>query len=175
WSPYWWAGYPELQFYPPGFVLVMALLRALTLGRLSPLLAYQILVFLALVAPALGAYAFVVARGFGRWAGLAAALATLAFTDVTGGTFAAMDGSLGVRYAQAFLPLVLLAGAWAIDRRSVAGGLLAGGLGAALLLCHPFQLPLPMVVLGVYAGLQAAPVRANARKGAAGTEQTTGA
>ena len=29
WNPDWWTGYPELQFYPPGFAYAGAVLHAL--------------------------------------------------------------------------------------------------------------------------------------------------
>src|SRR5215470_4509831 len=32
WSPAWWAGYPELQFYPPAFAYAGVLLHRLSLG-----------------------------------------------------------------------------------------------------------------------------------------------
>ena len=35
WNPDWWGGYPELQFYPPGFAMLGAALRALLLWRPS--------------------------------------------------------------------------------------------------------------------------------------------
>ena len=35
WNPDWWGGYPELQFYPPGFALLGAALRAMALWQPS--------------------------------------------------------------------------------------------------------------------------------------------
>jgi hypothetical protein len=35
WNPDWWAGYPELQFYPPGFAYAAALLHVSSLGYVS--------------------------------------------------------------------------------------------------------------------------------------------
>src|SRR5215813_2980724 len=46
WNPGWWAGYPELQFYPPGFAYVGALLHAAFLGSVSPASIYQALLWI---------------------------------------------------------------------------------------------------------------------------------
>ena len=35
WNPGWWTGYPEMQFYPPGFAYAGALLHAAAGGALS--------------------------------------------------------------------------------------------------------------------------------------------
>ncbi len=51
WIPYWYAGYPELQFYPPGFVMVGWLLNVATLGMLSTPLIYGIVAFIAYALP----------------------------------------------------------------------------------------------------------------------------
>src|SRR5690606_15902310 len=51
WNPLWYAGYPELQFYPPGSVLLGILLHLLTLGQLTPELIYNLIPALAFVLP----------------------------------------------------------------------------------------------------------------------------
>lgn len=40
WVPYWYAGYAELQFYPPGFVLTAWLLNLIAFGKVSTALIY---------------------------------------------------------------------------------------------------------------------------------------
>ena len=61
WNPDWWAGgYPELQFYPPGFALLGAAVRALLLWRPSverSIASWCAVVFLA---PGLTTYALLV-------------------------------------------------------------------------------------------------------------------
>src|SRR5438105_5016950 len=47
WNPGWWTGYPELQFYPPAFAYVGALIHVASRGALSIVAAYQALVWLA--------------------------------------------------------------------------------------------------------------------------------
>jgi uncharacterized membrane protein len=67
WSPDWWGGYPELQFYPPGFALVGAAIRALLLWRPSVETVYRILCAVILLAPGVTTYALL-ARVIGdRW------------------------------------------------------------------------------------------------------------
>jgi uncharacterized membrane protein len=46
WDWGWWTGYPELQFYPPGFAYLGALLHTTSLGAVSVAGAYQTLVCL---------------------------------------------------------------------------------------------------------------------------------
>src|SRR5512136_154291 len=72
WVPFWYAGSPELQFYPPGAVLLGLLIKALSLGLLPTVAAYQLTMVVAYLLPAVTAYAFV------RWAGFGRAGATLA-------------------------------------------------------------------------------------------------
>src|SRR5262245_6167147 len=50
WSWGWWTGYPELQFYPPAFAYLGALVHAATLGALSLPATYQALVWVAYAA-----------------------------------------------------------------------------------------------------------------------------
>ena len=45
WNPGWWTGYPELQFYPPGFAYAGALLHLGTLGAVSIETAYRTLLW----------------------------------------------------------------------------------------------------------------------------------
>ena len=56
WNPGWWAGYPELQYYPPGLFYVGALVHYLALGFLSPGAIYLGLVWLVFLLPGASAY-----------------------------------------------------------------------------------------------------------------------
>src|ERR671918_1707262 len=51
WNPDWWAGYPELQFYPPGYFYLGALLVWGSLGTVSVAAAYQALLWLTWLGP----------------------------------------------------------------------------------------------------------------------------
>src|SRR6185369_8402111 len=53
WSPAWWTGYPELQFYPPAFAYAGALLHSVSFGAVSVPAAYVALLWLACLAPGL--------------------------------------------------------------------------------------------------------------------------
>jgi len=55
WNPDWWGGYPELQFYPPGFALIGAGLRAVLLWRPSVETIYRLLCAVVFLAGALDA------------------------------------------------------------------------------------------------------------------------
>src|SRR5438094_783427 len=65
WDRGWWAGYPELQFYPPGFAYLGALLAWPTTGVLEIGTVYQTLLWLAYLLPGVTTYV-VHARGAPR-------------------------------------------------------------------------------------------------------------
>src|SRR5687768_10452274 len=56
WNAGWWAGYPELQYYPPGFFYLGYALHWLALGLSSPGKIYLILVWLAFLLPGAATY-----------------------------------------------------------------------------------------------------------------------
>src|SRR5262245_37875490 len=56
WNPGWWAGYPEMQFYPPGAAYIGALLHAILLGAGSLAFVYQLLLWIVYLAPGLTAF-----------------------------------------------------------------------------------------------------------------------
>lgn len=157
WNPFWYAGYPELQFYPPGFVLVGLMLYALTLGQLSPEYVYNILLALALVLPLFSSYTFlrVVLAPLGVWhsrlAGVTGGLIALSFPVQWGGTQAITIGLVGERLAFGMVPLVLLAG-WKLVEQPSVGRLATASAGLALLtLLHPFHAPAVVLAAGFYA------------------------
>src|SRR2546425_98288 len=77
WDRGWWAGYPELQFYPPGFAYLGALLAWATTGVLDVGTVYQALLWLAYLLPGVTTYV-VLARLTGlRWLALAGAFGAL--------------------------------------------------------------------------------------------------
>ena len=53
WNPGWWAGYPELQFYPPAFAYAGAFIHLASGKTISIVASYQTLIWLAYLAPAL--------------------------------------------------------------------------------------------------------------------------
>ena len=56
-NPGWWAGYAELQYYPPGFAWVGALVHLAAGGALDVAAVYQILLWLAWLLPGVAMYA----------------------------------------------------------------------------------------------------------------------
>src|SRR5260370_39888000 len=77
WDRGWWAGYPELQFYPPGFAYLGALLAWPTTGVLEIGTVYQALLWLAYLLPGVTTYV-VLARLTGNgWSALPAAFVAL--------------------------------------------------------------------------------------------------
>ena len=160
WNPGWWTGYPELQFYPPGFAYAGALLHYGSLSWLSVPAAYQTLLWIAYLAPGLTTF-LVLARILGNgWLALPGAFVALTFSagtasGVAGGVHI---GMVGARLAWALLPLLLLAlvrwieGGGPAPRRGVP-------LLAAIVLTHPAQLP-AAVALVLLAAHAAGPRRA---------------
>jgi hypothetical protein len=107
WNPGWWAGYPELQYYPPGLFYVGALVHYLALGFLSPGAIYLGLVWLVFLLPGASAY--------------------LLLGRVLGHGWLALPG--------AFLVLTLSAESRSGIEEGLRWGLVAARLGWALFLC----------------------------------------
>src|SRR5687767_5795559 len=83
WNPGWWAGYAELQFYPPGLSYAGALLHGAALGALHPEGAYRALVGVALLLPAASTY-WLLARVLGSgWLALPGAFLALTLSAET--------------------------------------------------------------------------------------------
>ena len=149
WNPDWWGGYPELQFYPPGFAIVGAAVRAILLWRPSIETVYRLLCLIVLLAPGLTTYLLLV-RVFGdRWLALPGAFLALTLSgDLRGGVETGVRwGTLTTRLGVAWLPLVALA-----LRPWVDGGRLprwAPPVAALAILCHPTTLPSVLVLIGL--------------------------
>jgi hypothetical protein len=142
WNAGWWTGYPELQFYPPGFAYAGALLHYATLTSLPLPATYQTLLWIAYLAPGLTTF-LVLARILGNgWLALPGAFVALTFSaDTASGVEGGVHtGMVGARLAWALLPLLLLA----LVRWIEDGGRLprlAAPILAAIVLTHPAQLP----------------------------------
>ncbi|PYN11074.1 MAG: hypothetical protein DME05_25355, partial [Candidatus Rokuibacteriota bacterium] len=109
WNPDWWAGYPELQFYPPGFAYAGALLHWASFTALSVPAAFHALVWIAYLAPGLTAF-LALARILGSgWLALPGAFVAL---TLSAGTTSGVEGGVhigmvGARLAWALVPLLL--------------------------------------------------------------------
>src|SRR5262249_11796891 len=153
WNPDWWGGYPELQFYPPGFVVTGAIIRALSLWQLPVELVYRLLCALIFLLPGLATY-LLLARGLGRgWLALPPSFpARTLSAGLRGGVEESVRwGILTSRLSLGLLPLLALAlRAW-IDagRRPVWVPLAA----AAVILAHPAHAPVAAALVGLGAVL----------------------
>lgn len=175
WNPLWYAGYPELQFYPPGHALVGLALNALTLGLLSPERVYNLIPAVALVLPMFTTFAFLrvalapAGRNASRIAGLVASALALTFTPMWGGANAVPIGLMGERLAFGIVPLVLLAGWKLVERPGGRRMVIAAALLAILVLLHPFHAPAAVITVCGYALARRLPSGRSARVSNAGT------
>lgn len=141
-NPGWWAGYAELQYYPPGFSYCGALLHYASLGRLDPQMTYRLLLWIAYVLPAATTY-LLLRRVLGSgWLALPGAF--LALTLSAGSRSGVEEGLrwglVAARLGLGLLPLLALALVpWVEGRRRVP--LLAAPLFAAVILTHPAHSP----------------------------------
>jgi hypothetical protein len=154
WSWGWWTGYPELQFYPPGFAYAGALVHAITLGALGVPATYHALVWIAYAAPGVSAYV-VLARALGSgWLALPGAFVALTLSlwpTLTSGVEGGVHvGMVPARLGWALLPLL----AAALVRWTEGGPFPSRSvvpLVAAVVLTHPAHGPAAVAVVGVAA------------------------
>jgi hypothetical protein len=152
WNPLWYAGYPELQFYPPGFVLLGWLLDRLTLGRLSPFALYQLVFFLAYLLPGISVYALASQVSGRRWVGVICGGLALIFAGMWGGATAVFVGLVAERLAFGLVPLIMFVGWRALHASRPLRWWLATSLAlAATVLMHPFHAVAALSFLGVAA------------------------
>lgn len=165
WNPGWWAGYPELQFYPPGFAYLVALLHLGSRGVLSVTASYQTFVWIAYLAPGLTAW-LLLRRVLGSgWPALPGAFLALTLSaDLASGVGGGVHvGMVPARLGWALLPLVpLTLAGWMSGERAFPRA--AVPLLAAIALIHPAHLPAAVVLV-----LLAAAVAAGQRRIAAFT------
>ena len=162
WDRGWWAGYPELQFYPPGFAYLGAMLAWPTAGVFELRTVYQALLWLAYLLPGVTTYV-VVARLTGeRWLAMSTGFValTLSASLASGVNGGVRTGMVGARLAWALLPVLLVLVAGWLDTSRPLSPAVAPTL-AAMTLLHPAQLPSALVLLALAITL-GAPWRARA-------------
>ncbi|MGH7304885.1 MAG: hypothetical protein ACRELZ_16485 [Candidatus Rokuibacteriota bacterium] len=165
WNPDWWTGYPELQFYPPGFAYLGALLQRASVNAVSVAGMYQALVWIAYLAPGLTTFLALARVLRSGWRALPGGFVALTISagissGVEGGVHV---GMLGARLAWALVPVLLLTLVPWIERGgrpSRAAALVV----AAIVLTHPAALPAAVTLIALAAA--ARPPR-RARLGAA--------
>jgi hypothetical protein len=148
WNPGWWAGYPELQFYPPGFAYLGALLHAASFGALTAPAVYHALTWATYVAPALTTFALLTRLCGQGWSALVGAFLALTLSaGVAGGVEGGVHwGMVSARLAWALLPLLILVlSPWIeADRAFPLLGIL---IVAVVVVTHPAHLPTAIVIL----------------------------
>jgi len=156
-NPGWWAGYAELQFYPPGFAWLGALIHLAAGGALDAAAVYGILLWVAWLLPGAAVYALL-RRALGDpWLALPGAVVAL---TLSAGCRSGVEeglrwGLIAARLGWGVLPLLALClMRWA---EGAARPPLAGpALVAAVILLHPAHAP-AAAVLVVLAALHSAP------------------
>jgi hypothetical protein len=152
WNPGWWAGYPELQFYPPGFAYLAAALAWLASGRVTLEAIYHALVRLAYLAPGIATWLALARLTRDGWLALPPAFValTLAGSVSSGVEGGVRVGMVGARLAWALLALLLaVLVPWLDASRRLS--CLVAPLLAAIVLLHPAQAPAAVALLAVAA------------------------
>ena len=154
WNPDWWGGYPELQFYPPGFAYLGALIQRASVNSIPVAGAYQTIVWIAYLAPGLTTFLALTRVLRSGWLALPGAFVAL---TLSGGLSSGVEGGvhigmLGARLAWALIPLLLLVLVPWIEE----GGRpsrVAALIVAAIVLTHPAMLPaaVTLIVVGAAA------------------------
>jgi hypothetical protein len=147
-NPGWWAGYAELQYYPPGFAWLGALLHAAAGGALSAAPVYQVLLGLAWLLPGAAVY-LLLHRALGDpWLALPGAFVAL---TLSAGCRSGVEeglrwGQTAARLGFGLLPLLawsLLRWADGVPRPPRAAAVLV----AAVVLLHPAHAPTAAVLV----------------------------
>jgi hypothetical protein len=167
WNPGWWAGYPEMQFYPPLFSYLGALVPSLSAGIVTPPVAYQSLLWLTYLAPGITMFALLARLLGSGWAALPGAFVALTLSgDIASGVEGGVHiGMAPARLGWSLLPLLVLALLpWIEGRRRVPWA--APPLVAAIALMHPAHLPAAAVLIALVAVLGAGDLRERTRAAA---------
>jgi hypothetical protein len=170
WNPGWWTGYPELQFYPPGFFLAGLALAALSIGTLSAAAIYQALLWVTWIAPGVAAYALLL-RVLGPAQGWMALPGAFVALVLSAGTASGVEGAVRVgmlpaRLGLALLPLLaLVLMAWLDGEVRTPWAVVP--LVAAVVLLHPTHLPGAIALVGLATLLADDDRRARLARGAA--------
>lgn len=139
WNPYWYAGYPELQFNPPGYALVTLALKLLSLGLLSTTATYELCIILAFVLPGLTFYYALRHLNFPVTVAFFGGLFGIVFPAIVGGYYAAIIGMLGSRLSFGLDALVFAWGITALRTRGLKWTLLTVGVLALEIFTHLYH------------------------------------
>src|SRR5262245_14927147 len=146
-NPGWWAGYAELQFYPPGFSYGGALLHYASLTALGDAAAYRVLLWIVFLLPAASTYLLLSRVTQNGWLALPGAFLAL---TLSAGCRSGVEeglrwGLVAARLGWGILPLMALSlCGWTEGRRPPIGAAL---MLAASILVHPAHAPAGVVLL----------------------------
>jgi hypothetical protein len=155
WAPWrlnagWWAGYAELQYYPPGAAWLGAAIHVCSMGAVGVPAAYQAVLWIAWLLPGLATFAFLTRVLGSGW--LALPWAFVALTLSAGSRSGVEEGLrwglVAARLGWGLLPLVALSLAGWVEggrRVPVAAALLV----AAVILIHPAHAPAALLLVGL--------------------------
>jgi hypothetical protein len=155
-DPGWWAGYAELQYYPPGFAYAGALLHYASFGRLDLDVIYRLLLWVTYLLPGAATY-WLLRRVLGSgWLALPGAFLAL---TLSAGSRSGIEeglrwGLVAARLGLGLLPLLALA-----LLRWVEGAprpsLWAAPLLAAIIITHPAHVPAAavLILVGAWGGV----------------------
>jgi len=155
-DPGWWAGYAELQYYPPGAAWLGAVLHAASLGALDAARSYQAVLWIAWMLPGIATFALLTRVLGNGWLALPGAFVTL---TLSAGSRSGVEeglrwGLIAARLGWGVLPLVALSlVAWVEGTRRMP--LAAAPLIAAVVLLHPAHAPAALILLALGASLGA--------------------
>lgn len=151
WNPDWWGGYPELQFYPPGYFYLGAFAVWASLGALPVDAVYRVLLWITFLAPAATSFVVLARLLQSGWLALPGAFVALTLhAGLLTGVEGVHIGTLPTRLAWALLPLMVLAlERWIIDSERSPG--LTALLLAGITLIHPAQGPAAIALVAVAA------------------------
>lgn len=165
-NPGWWTGYAELQYYPPGFAWLGALLHLAGGGALDVASVYRALLWLTWVLPGAASY-LLLRRALGDpWLALPGAFIAL---TLSAGCRSGVEeglrwGLIAARLGFGLLPLL----AWILLRWTAGAArppLAVAPLVAAVTLLHPAHAP-AAAVLVMLAAAEAEPRRRRLAEGA---------
>ncbi len=154
-NPGWWAGYAELQFYPPGASYVGAAIHYVSLMNLDLAASYELLLWITFLLPGVTTYLFLMRTLGSAWLALPGGFLAL---TLSGGSRSGVEeglrwGLIAARLGWGLLPLLALAlHRWTEGRRPSLG---APCLLAAIILTHPAHAPaaIAFVLLAAWYGL----------------------
>jgi len=162
-NPGWWAGYAELQYYPPGAAWLGAAIQGASLGALGIPQSYEVVLWIAWMLPGITTFALLTRVLGSGWLALPGAFVAL---TLSAGSRSGVEeglrwGLVAARLGWGLLPLLALSlVGWVEGARRAP--LLAGLLIAAVILLHPAHAPaaLALLALGAWLGAGDRPRRA---------------